>query len=68
MLRQVLDAKAFGPNGNARLEIEDENRLYVVDRLGTSAIVRQCDLRNVARAINSSGGGMTVVAYLGTQE
>ncbi len=67
--KQVLDAKTFGPDGNKRLVIEDPNRLYLVGRLGTTAVVRQCDLREVARAINSSGGGDAYVAYLGiTQE
>lgn len=64
-LRQVLDAKSFGPTHNKRLVIEDPNRLYLVGRLGTTAVVRQCDLRDVARAVDSSGGGDTFISYLG---
>ena len=64
-LRPVLEYKVFGPTGDERLIIEDESRLYLVGRLGTTAVVRQCDLRGVARSINSSGGGDTYVSYLG---
>ena len=64
-LSQVLSAKSFG-DGRSLLEVNDEERFYVVESRQASAVVRQCDLRKVGRALNSNAGA-TMVGYLGTK-
>lgn len=65
-LGQVLNAKSFG-DGKSLLEIKDEQRFYLVASRQASAVVRQCDLRDVGRALNSNAGE-TMVGYLGTNQ
>lgn len=65
-LRQVLDAKSFGPDGQAKLETVDEERNYLLtDGERCFAKVRQCDLRKSARAINGNVQ-VLLVGYLGS--
>ena len=63
-LSQILNAKSFG-DGKSPLEVNDEERFYLVASSQASAVVRQCDLRNVGRAFKSNAGE-TMVGYLGT--
>ena len=72
-LNQILAAKSFG-NGTQALTIENEDRLYHIvgiasakDDSRTDAVVRQCDLRKVGRALNASADGC-FVGYLGVRE
>ena len=65
-LSQVLNAKSFG-DGKSLLEVNDENRIYLVASNHASAVVRQRDLRKVGRAFNSNAGA-TMVGYLGIRE
>ena len=72
-LNQILAAKSFG-NGTQALTIENEDRLYHIvgiasakDDSRTDAVVRQCDLRSVGRALNALPGS-TLVGYLGVRE
>lgn len=62
-LNQVLAAKSFG-NGTQALDLTSEDRFYHI--VGeANAVVRQCDLRTVCRAMNGFGGDV-MVGYLGT--
>lgn len=72
-LRHVLDAKSFGANGTDELELTDEKRFYFLvgsanlrQEMTKRAVVRQRDLRDVARSVNNSPG-YTLVGYLGTR-
>lgn len=65
-LSQVLQAKSFG-DGTQALKIKCENRFYHVVGGGCHAVVRQCDLRKVARSLNGMAGD-TMVGYLGTAQ
>lgn len=69
-LNQVLAAKTFG-DGTQALKIESEDRFYQIVGTAaaegssrTDAVVRQCDLRKVGRALNANAGS-TMVGYLG---
>jgi len=62
-LNQVLSAKSFG-NGAEALKLDCEDRFYHVVG-GAHAVVRQRDLRAVARTMNGMSGD-TMVGYLGT--
>ena len=65
-LNQILAAKSFG-NGTQALTIENEDRFYHVAAGYSHAVVRQCDLRKVGRALNASADGC-FVGYLGVRE
>lgn len=77
-LNQILAAKTFG-DGTQALKIENEDRLYHIvgrasekdafrkDAFRTDAVVRQCDLRKVGRALSASSGGC-FVGYLGLRK
>ena len=65
-LNQVLSAKSFG-DGTQALTLECEDRFYRIVGGDTEALVRQCDLRKVAKALNGMGGD-TFVGYLGTRQ
>jgi len=66
-LNQVLSAKTFG-DGTQALTIENEDRFYhIVDTASADAVVRQCDLRKVGRALSALPGD-TLVGYLGVRE
>ena len=66
-LRQVLDAKSFGEDGQSALPMGDDKRFYLVADRWSVAVVRQCDLRATARALNN-GKGDLFVGYLGVNE
>lgn len=70
-LNQVLSAKSFG-DGTQALDLSSIDRFYHIvggaklePGSRSVAVVRQCDLRKVGRAINSLGGDV-LVGYLGT--
>lgn len=66
-LRQVIDAKAF-EDGTKPLKMDATDRFYriVAQKSAWDAVVPQCDLRRVGKALNS-GSGEIVVGYLGTE-
>lgn len=68
-IRPILEAKSFG-DGNKPLALDDESRFYIAsfceaERDRREAVVRQCDLRSVARSLNR-GKGDLFIGYLGT--
>lgn len=66
-LRQVIDAKAF-QDGTKPLKMNASDRFYrvVAPKSARDAVVPQCDLRRVAKTLNS-GSGDVFVGYLGTK-
>jgi hypothetical protein len=64
-LLQILDARSFGEDGKSKLDLNDENRRYLVASDEAHTFVRQRDLREVSKAMMREAG-MVHVGYLGT--